>query len=58
MTTESTKRHGAKQSAPKRRTPPQRNEGGERFFSKEMLRAYLVTLAIGGGLILILSLGA
>ncbi len=49
---------------PSRRTPPQRKSSPKNtqpsgtIFSKETLRAFLITLAIGGGLILLMSLGA
>ena len=58
MPTEASKRPHAKQHPPQRRTVPKRAETQNGFFSKETLRAYLITLAIGGGLILIFSLGA
>ncbi len=49
---------------PARRTPPHRksSSGGTptsgAVFSKETLRAFLITLAIGGGTVLVASLGA
>ena len=58
MPTEATKRPHVKPRPPQRRTVPKRTEPQNGLFSKEILRAYLITLAIGGGLILILSLAA
>ncbi len=49
---------------PTRHTPSQRKSpskaasSSHTVFSKETLRAFLITLAIGGGLILVMSLGA
>ena len=58
MTSKSHTRQLTKHAAPKRRTPPKNTEDRGAIFSKETLRAFLITLAIGGGLILVMSLGA
>lgn len=59
MTSKTRQSHLSTKRTPLQRKNPQRNtESPNAIFTKNTFRAFLITLAIGGGLILVASLGA